>query len=503
MKRRDFLKLSASSALATAAAAQPTAAQSALPKIKHIVVLMLENRSFDSMLGQLYPKSDKFDGLSGTESNPDLSGAPILVNNQSGTGADQMTTPDPNPGENWRDINEQLFGSPEPPAPGQVPAMNGFVRNYQKQKKKPADWYAAERIMHHFVPEQVPVISQLARQFAVSDRWFASAPCQTWPNRFFLHTGTANGYENNFPLHFPYRMPTIFERLHAMDPINGWRIYFHDIPHASTLTNLWGLRGHLQRFAKFKEAAASGNLPAYAFIEPDYLPYLGRQNDAHPPTSAAMGEVLLADVYNALRQGPTWTSTLLIVIFDEHGGLYDHVPPPAAAPPSRDVATPFNFDRYGVRVPAVIVSPYIEKGTILRPPGQTPFDHTSVIATLRKRFALGPSLSARDAAAPDLEAALTLAEPTNMGPQRIEALQVASMSTRAALAAAEEPPSDLQASLLELSRNLPTEGEDVSEHVRRLEAVGPAPRAAPPQRMPPLPAGEIVDLNVKRFLGEK
>ena len=455
MRRRDFLKLSASSAIATATSSQPAGAQSALAKIKHVVVLMLENRSFDSVLGRLYPKSDKFDGLSGTDSNPDLAGAPILVNSSQGTSAEAMTTPDPNPGESWRDINEQLFGSPEPPSPGQVPSMNGFVRNYQKQKKKPADRYAAERIMHHFTPEQVPVISQLAKQFAVSDRWFASAPCQTWPNRFFLHTGTANGYENNFPLHFPYRMPTIFERLQAMDPINGWRIYFHDIPHATTLTSLWGLRGRFQRYAKFKEDAGSGNLPAYAFIEPDYLPYLGPQNDAHPPTSAAMGEHLLADVYNTLRQGPAWTSTLLIVIFDEHGGLYDHVPPPAAVPPSRESTTPFNFDRYGVRVPAVIVSPYIEKGLVFRPPAQTPFDHTSVIATLRKRFALGPPLTARDAAAPDLAAALTLSEPTNMGPERIEALPVALMTARAALAAAEEPPSDLQASLLELSRIFP------------------------------------------------
>ena len=399
---------------------------------------MLENRSFDSMLGRLYPKSDKFDGLSGTESNPDLSGAPVLVNNLPGTSADQMTTPDPNPGESWRDINEQLFGSPEPPSPGQVPSMKGFVRNYQKQRKKPVDQYAPERIMHYFTPEQVPVISQLAKQFAVSDRWFASAPCQTWPNRFFLHTGTANGYENNLPLHLPYRMPTIFERLQAMDPDNGWRIYFHDIPHAATLTNLWRLRRHFDRYAKFKEAAASGNLPAYAFIEPDYLPFLGRQNDAHPPASAAMGEQLLADVYNALRQGPAWTSTLLIVIFDEHGGLYDHVPPPAAVPPSADATTPFNFDRYGVRVPAVIVSPYIEQGSVLRPPTQTPFDHTSVIATLRKRFGLGAPLTARDAAAPDLEAALKLSEPTNMGPERIEALPVAQVSARAAFAAAEE-----------------------------------------------------------------
>jgi phospholipase C len=130
-----------------------------------------------------------------------------------------------------------------------------------------------------------------------------------------------------------------------------------------------------------------------------------------------------------------------------------------------------------------------------------PFDHTSVIATLRKRFDLGPPLTARDAAAPDLAAALTLSEPKNLGPERIEALPV--LVGRAALEAAEESPSDLQASLLELSRNLPTQGEDVSAHERRLETANPAPRAAPRDKTSPLVAGEIVDLNVKRFLGEK
>jgi phospholipase C len=296
-------------------------------------------------------------------------------------------------------------------------------------------------------------------------------------------------------------MPTIFERLQEMDPDNGWRVYFHDIAHAHTLTNLWFIRRHFLRYAKFKEDASNGTLPAYAFIEPDYLPYLGPQNDAHPPTSAAMGEQLLADVYNTLRQGPAWRSTLLIVIFDEHGGLYDQVPPPAAAQPSQPTG-PFNFDRYGVRVPAIIVSPYIEEGTVLRPPGRTPFDHTSVIATLRQRFPLGAPLSARDGAAPSVETALTLSEPTNMGPERIEALPVERMA-RAAAAPSEEQLSELQASLLELSRNLPVEGDDVPAQARRLQSAAPAPRAAPVESTPPLAAGEIVDLNVRRFLGEK
>ena len=128
-------------------------------------------------------------------------------------------------------------------------------------------------------------------------------------------------------------------------------------------------------------------------------------NDAHPPHNVAYGEQLIADVYNALRAGPGWKQTLLVITCDEHGGCYDHVPPPQATPP--DVLRPdgFDFSYFGVRVPAVIVSPYVKAGSVIRPPGTTPFDHTSIIATLRKLFNFAP-LTHRDAAAPDLLAAL-------------------------------------------------------------------------------------------------
>lgn len=498
MRRREFLKLSSGSAVATMVPANFAQAQVALSKIEHFVVLMLENRSFDNILGRLYPKSENFDGLSGTEFNLDLHGRPIYVNNLPGTTADVMTTPDPNPGERWTDINEQLFGVVDPP-PGAVPQMNGFVLNYLKQTRKPADRYDSKRVMHYFVPEQVPVISQLARQFAVSDRWFASAPTQTWPNRFFVHTGTANGYENNAPPHFPYMMPTIFSRLKEMDPINGWRIYFHDAVQAAALARLWQIRHHFVRYSKFQTDVQEGRLPAYTFIEPDYLSVLGSQNDQHPPTSVAAGERLIADVYNSLRQGPAWTSTLLIIIFDEHGGCFDHVPPPVAVPPSGSRSTPFNFDRYGVRVPAVFVSPYIRQGHVLRPPGATPFDHTSIVATLRKRFELGAPLSDRDAAAPSIEAVLTLSEPTNMGPERIVAPvpQTRIASAEAGLEAA--PVTDLQASLVDLARTLPDPGED-EVHIRRLEASPPSSSAT--QALSRGQAGVIVDRNVRRFLAE-
>jgi phospholipase C len=177
--------------------------QSSLSKIEHVVVLMLENRSFDDMLGRLYPKSDVFDGLSGSESNPGLDGQPVFVNNVPGTTPEILSYPDPNPGEHWADINEQIFRAPKP-AHSASPTMDGFVKNYMSREDRPPSEYDPKQIMHYFTADQVPVISKLARQFAVCDRWFASAPCQTWPNRFFVHTGTANGYENNSPPHFPY-----------------------------------------------------------------------------------------------------------------------------------------------------------------------------------------------------------------------------------------------------------------------------------------------------------
>jgi phospholipase C len=425
-----------------------------LNQIDHIVVLMLENRSFDCLLGKLYPPSPQFDGLTGAEFNVDAAGNQIKVWNQPGTDPVSMVIPDPDPGELWTDINTQLFGKPDAPAPGQVPTMEGFVRNYLTQTDSPVASYVAKNIMHYFQPDQVPVISSLARQFAVSDRWFASAPCQTWPNRFFAHTATANGYENNDPTHFPYTMPTIFNRLEQAG-IGDWKIYFHDIAQSQALSELWLLADHFHFYQQFRSDAQAGSLPAYSFIEPRYFADWTMPNDQHPPHNVTMGEQLIADVYNSLRAGPQWTKTLLIITYDEHGGCYDHVPPPKAVPPSATASQPFNFDRYGVRVPAVLISPYIPPGTVLRPPGTVPFDHTSIISTLRARFPqLGPALTDRDAAAPDLSTALTLPAPTNLGPTRVNALPFAASPTVVAKAQA-SPLNHMQEGLVKLAANLP------------------------------------------------
>ncbi|WP_051229214.1 alkaline phosphatase family protein [Paludibacterium yongneupense] len=453
-----------------------------LDSIQHIVVLMLENRSFDSMLGRLYPASPAFDGLSGAESNPDLAGTPVQI--WSGDGIDEAAVrfPAPDPGELWTDINTQLYGHAEAPAAGEKPAMNGFVRNYQEQAAPALATDVARGVMHAYSEQQVPVMSRLAKQFAVCDRWFASAPCQTWPNRFFVHTGTANGYENNGPPHFPYLMPTIFDRFEDLEVDNGWKIYFHDLPQALTLARLLPHVDRFRPYATFGDDVANGTLPAYSFIEPRYFQDADLPNDQHPPHAVTLGEQLIADVYNTLRSGPGWDDTLLVICYDEHGGCYDHVPPPQATPPGAPTS-PFNFDRYGVRVPAVLVSPRIAPGTILRPPGDVPFDHTSILATLRKRFGLGQPLSRRDAVAPDLECVLTLDGPDNQGPEHVEANPYVPSD---AILSRRAPLNGFQLSLLDLVERLP-------EDIAQIDASLAAMIASPPMTL------EAYRLKVDRF----
>jgi phospholipase C len=444
-----------------------------LDKIDHIVVLMLENRSFDSMLGKLYTPSPQFDGLTGAEFNLGPGGQKFGVWNKPGTDPATMSIPDPDPGELWQDINEQIFGTAVVPTPP-TPKMSGFVNNYAAQGAPGS--CDPKNTMHYFSPEQVPVISRLARQFAVCDRWFAAAPCQTWPNRFFVHTGTANGYENNDPTHFPYTMETIFNRFELAGR-EDWKIYFHDIGQSKTLSKLWLLSNHFHFYEQLRSDAQQDALPAYSFIEPRYFTEWSMPNDQHPPHVVTMGEQLIADVYNTLRASPGWTKTLLVVTFDEHGGCYDHVLPPPATPPSAQPSAPFNFDRFGVRVPAIIVSPYIRQATVLRPPGPVPYDHTSILATLRKRFPeLGPPLSARDAAAPDLANALLLDNPTNLGPERIEALPYAPSPALVAQVQ-NNPLNKMQQGLVTLAANLPNQALsatelEINQHVQAIAAAG-------------------------------
>src|SRR6516165_8547404 len=446
-----------------------------LGQIDHIVVLMLENRSFDSMLGKLYPKSATFDGLDGTEQNPDSSGVPVQVWGSTGTDEVTMRIPDPDPGELWTDINTQLFGMPNVGSPAPIPTMDGFVKNYVNQPANAGQTFDPKNVMHYFTPKQVPVISQLARQFAVCDRWFASAPCQTWPNRWFVHAATADGHENNNPPHFP-DVPTIFNRL-ELAGIGSWKIYFHDFAQAHTLLQLFLLGSHFHTYQQFQADCQSNMLPAYSFIEPQYFNDFGHpENDQHPPSVVTLGEQLIADVYNCLRASRSWRKTLLIITYDEHGGCFDHVPPSAAVPPEPPIANQtFGFDRYGVRVPAVVVSPYVAPGTIFGESSAMPFDHTSIIVTVRKRFGITQALTARDAQASDLDNVLTLPRPRNLGPLRLRALPYAPSPETAAVAQI-KPLNSMQKALVGLAANLPTApGTNLQDHLAKLKERGPQP----------------------------
>ena len=290
-----------------------------------------------------------------------------------------------------------------------------------------------------------------------------------------MHCATAGGYVNNSPPHFPYLMPTIQGHLNAID--NGWKVYFHDIPQSSP-SRLWTQRGNFRRFKEFAADAAAGQLPCYSFIEPRYFADVGlaMPNDQHPPHDVIFGEQLIASVYNTVRLSPLWSNTLLIVTYDEHGGCYDHVPPPLAVSPGDGrLHDGFAFDRYGVRVPAVIISPYIEPGTILRsvaaglphvgPP--YPYDHASVVATLRKCFNLGGALTNRDNAAPDIDAVLKPrhANKQSTGEDCGSCLRTVPKDLQDAIG---RPLTDIQIALHRLASILPAPGADLDDHIKNL-----------------------------------
>jgi phospholipase C len=425
-------------------------------KFDHVVSVMFENRSFDNLLGRLYEPGEvaSFEGVAGKDlSNP----VPLWAEHGAGGTvpygvAADMNTPNPGSGEEFTHVNTQLFGIIDPPgnrgiesvkmaapfnAPGsagQVPAMDGFVADYistftAEMGRQPAyDEYA--QIMTGYTPGQVPVLSAIARGFATFDHWFCEVPSQTFTNRSFYYAATASGFVVNFPYdNFPLHNggETIFERLDAaglpwrvyVDP--GMRFSATGMIHASNkyfATNFSSLDD-------FFDDAQRGTLPAYSFIEPrlihahnDYHPALNAAFpgvSADPPSSILGGEELLARIYSAVRAssapgGSNFANTLLMVAFDEHGGTYDHVPPPRAGPP--DPVGPagqmgFRFDRAGIRIPTLAVSAYTDPATVVT--GE--YRNTSLIATLRERWPLGPPLTARDATAPDIAPVLARRTP--------------------------------------------------------------------------------------------
>jgi phospholipase C len=392
--------------------------------VKHLVVLMLENRSFDHMLGYLR-SDDGFDGLQAAPSNKDTSGNDVA--------AHRIAVDDPNaywyplckPGEGFTATNEQLFGTAL--APAEIPAMpSGFVTQFEAElaapMEPPLEGATATSIMGMYSPELLPILSALARNYAVCDRWFASAPTMTMPNRAFALAGTCLGrLKDSGYTPMAFQTPSIFGRLSDIGA--SWKIYGYNsqpLTQADFPDLLTASKGHFGRFSDFQTDVGGDDFPTFCFLEPAWAdsedPLNAMQeNDQHPLSSIALGERFIKEVYKTVRGGPHWHETLLLVIYDEHGGCYDHVMPPTrATKPDNHVGDVDNFDfsRFGVRVPAVLVSPRIEKGTIYRAPEEgPPLDHTSILASIERWLTGIEPLGRRDAVAPDFWSVLTLQQP--------------------------------------------------------------------------------------------
>lgn len=347
---------------------------SGLDQLQHIVVLMMENRSFDHMLGFLKKQDPRIEGLTGNETNPDTTGALIPVQDK----AEYQSQLQPDPGHHWEDVKIQIFSEPEG-----GPKMQGFIKAYYHKQQNVQH---SHLIMQCFPPEKVPVITTLARKFALFNHWYSSLPGPTVPNRAFAHFGTSFGKTDMSLFYLGQKYPTIYQRM--VNQGRTAKIYYSD----QTLGMAFILKDQPALFATFDQFEAdcrSGNLPDYSFIEPNYADHstpTGNMaaSDQHPDHNVLAGEEFIASVYMNIRNNEDlWKKTLLLIVYDEHGGIYDHVEPPACPPDEfTDPVTGFKFDRLGIRVPAVAVSPWIPEGTIIN----RTFDHASIPATVTKKF---------------------------------------------------------------------------------------------------------------------
>jgi phospholipase C len=366
--------------------------------IKHVVLLMMENHSFDQMLGCLQIEYPDLDGVDVNSDSPrfnlDLTGNKVF---QIPTDVQQVER---DPKHENRFVLEQI-----------AIGNSGFITNFQKNVSgnTPTD---RQNIMGYYLLGRLPALHELATNFTVCDHWFSSLPGPTWPNRFFALSGTSSGrvLMPEGPLHerlnelFVQEQITLFDRLNEAG--KSWKIYYYDFP-SSLLLNRQRFPQNLQRYARiddfFKEVRNEPQFPAFAFIEPKY--FGADQNDDHPPHNVFKAEKLIADVYNAIRSNPDlWESTLLVVAYDEHGGFYDHVEPPAAVPPDEH-REEWTFDRLGVRVPAILISPFVAKRV-----EKTVFDHTSLLKYLTELWKLGP-LGLRTASANSIGVAINEEQP--------------------------------------------------------------------------------------------
>ena len=360
-----------------------------LDKLQHIVVLMMENRSFDHMLGSLKAVNSQIDGLDANSfTNPDSNGNAVKAQ----PNAQFQAQLQPDPDHHFPAVDLQIFGGDTSAA--RQPNMQGFVKSYFNQQR---DVKHSQMIMYYFPQAKLPVLTTLALEFAVFNRWFASIPGPTICNRAFAHYGTSFGRVDLNPIYPPETIKSVYTRMISANPKRTAKVYYYDTTSstmevANLLQNQPELFG---TYSQFLDDCKNGDLPDYSFIEPNYNDHQGDSgeevaNDQHPDHNVQAGEVFMASIYQAIKNNPElWESTALLITYDEHGGIFDHVPPPTCP---KDIFTadgnatgtgvPFQFDRLGVRVPTILVSPWIPKGATV----DRVFDHASIPATVTKFF---------------------------------------------------------------------------------------------------------------------
>jgi phospholipase C len=333
-----------------------------LSKIDYLVVLMLENRSFDHMLGYLKMEKKRKDilGLTGNESNS------YNAEKYNPFKLKTFKFKD-DPYHHWKDVKQQVSDN-----------NGGFVKNFAKVKRKVQK---PEDVMGYHNDKDLPVFNFFAENYCICNRWFSSVPGPTQPNRAYAISGTSEGNKDNI---FPpkrYKSKTVFNYLDDFGV--SWKYYSHDIAFLRLNDNFTLSADPIAKFDSFVEAVRDGNLPSVSWIDPDFgtIPWpvdWGHDNDDHPPHDVRQGQRLVAKIYNLLlhAKNDLWNRTLFIVTYDEHGGFYDHHVPPRAKDNYKA------FRQYGVRVPAFVISPWAKRKSV----SNLIFDHTSIVKTILLRF---------------------------------------------------------------------------------------------------------------------
>ncbi|MDQ1396551.1 MAG: phospholipase [Acidimicrobiaceae bacterium] len=366
---------------------QPTLPEGigAHPEIEHIVVLMMENHSFDNYFGML----GRGDGFAvGADGRP-------LASNPNGAGkvvrAFEMPTPcqlADQPSQSWNASHAQLAGG----------RMDGFVTSD-----------SGPVAMGYWTERTLPYYYALGRTFPIADRYFASCLASTFPNRRFLQAGSALGLITNVPPSFTDPPPpngTVWDRLNAHGI--SWANYYVDLPEIGLFPSVYlANQARALPMADYFTAAKAGTLPAVSLVTPQSV-HASEEN----PQDIQQGESFAAGVINAAMAGPGWRNTVLVWTYDEHGGYFDHVAPPAAvlpdavAPRLQPGDTPGGYDRYGFRVPCAVISPFARRGYV----SSVVHDHTSILRLIETQWNL-PAITARDANASNLMDMLDLDGP--------------------------------------------------------------------------------------------